>query len=103
MNEPIQPIQLERKHLPNCPELRARTCTAPIECEHGFDACPECDACSCAEAASAAHELSMAMAQMASNANDGADHLERARHIQAALAEYIRGLEGLPRAPKTSG
>lgn len=35
------------EHKAGCPELRARTCTTPIECLHGFDVCPECDPCTC--------------------------------------------------------
>lgn len=23
------------------------TCAVPIECEHGYDVCPQCDACNC--------------------------------------------------------
>lgn len=34
-------------HKPGCPELRARTGPAAIECIHGVDCCPTCDPCTC--------------------------------------------------------
>jgi hypothetical protein len=36
-------------HQEGCAEARARTCTTPVECKHGFDVCPECDPCKCDE------------------------------------------------------
>ena len=35
------------KHRPDCPLLRAVKCAVPIECEHGYDVCPQCDPCTC--------------------------------------------------------
>lgn len=34
-------------HVEGCPYRRAVTCSVPIECEHGYDVCPECDQCTC--------------------------------------------------------
>jgi hypothetical protein len=34
-------------HWPGCKWVRAVTCAVPIPCEHGFDACPQCDPCDC--------------------------------------------------------
>jgi hypothetical protein len=36
-------------HRPGCRWLRARLCAVGIECEHGFDVCPQCDPCDCGE------------------------------------------------------
>lgn len=33
---------------PQCRFRVSATCAVPIECEHGFDACPTCDPCTCA-------------------------------------------------------
>ena len=41
---------------PRCAYLIAVTCAVPIECEHGYDACPECDPCTCASPAPPATE-----------------------------------------------
>lgn len=34
-------------HRAGCSYLVAVMCAVPIECEHGFDACPKCDPCDC--------------------------------------------------------
>ena len=34
-------------HKPDCKFLKAATCSIAIECEHGYDVCPECDPCTC--------------------------------------------------------
>jgi hypothetical protein len=36
-----------RKHKVGCRYRTALTCAIPIECDHGFDVCPQCDACTC--------------------------------------------------------
>lgn len=36
-------------HNENCPFRKAATCAVAIECDHGFDVCPECDPCTCKE------------------------------------------------------
>ena len=37
---------LERHH-DLCKFRQAVTCAVAIECEHGYDVCPECDPCDC--------------------------------------------------------
>lgn len=32
---------------PECRFRRSATCPVPIECDHGYDVCPECDPCTC--------------------------------------------------------
>ncbi len=34
-------------HKEGCPYRRSATCSVPIECDHGYDVCPECDPCTC--------------------------------------------------------
>lgn len=36
-----------RPHKEDCRFRKAVLCPIPIECEHGFDVCPECDTCDC--------------------------------------------------------
>lgn len=35
------------KHSEDCKFRKSSTCAIPIECQHGFDVCPECDPCTC--------------------------------------------------------
>jgi len=32
---------------PECHFRLSTTCAIPVECDHGFDVCPECDPCTC--------------------------------------------------------
>ena len=43
-----------RTHEPECRFRKALTSAVGIECEHGYDTCPECDPCTCAGSACAA-------------------------------------------------
>ena len=36
-----------KRHHPACLHRQAVTCTTLVECEHGFDVCPQCDPCTC--------------------------------------------------------
>jgi hypothetical protein len=36
-----------RLHTKGCRFRLAMTCAVAIECDHGFDVCPECDPCTC--------------------------------------------------------
>lgn len=38
---------LSKNHKPTCRFRLAETCAIPVECEHGYDVCPECDPCTC--------------------------------------------------------
>lgn len=40
-------IRGSETHKADCPELLARVCSVGIECEHGYDVCPQCDPCTC--------------------------------------------------------
>jgi len=35
------------EHDPDCRFLRAASLSVEIACDHGFQACPECDPCKC--------------------------------------------------------
>lgn len=35
---------------PKCRFRVSATCPVPVECDHGYDVCPECDPCTCATA-----------------------------------------------------
>lgn len=37
----------EKKHKEDCRYLAAMRLSVELECEHGFQACPECDPCDC--------------------------------------------------------
>lgn len=34
-------------HAEDCKLRLAVMCTTPVECDHGYDVCPECDPCTC--------------------------------------------------------
>lgn len=34
-------------HHPDCPFRKSVECPVGIECEHGWDVCPQCDPCTC--------------------------------------------------------
>ncbi len=38
---------IARKHKDDCKFKKALLCRVGIECDHGYDVCPECDPCSC--------------------------------------------------------
>ena len=38
---------IERGHKEDCPFRIATCCAIPIECDHGYDVCPQCDPCTC--------------------------------------------------------
>lgn len=40
-------LQAQVKHLPTCRLFVSSTCSTPVECDHGFDVCPQCDKCVC--------------------------------------------------------
>ena len=40
---------IKAKHKEDCLFRIAATCSIPVECEHGYDVCPECDPCNCEE------------------------------------------------------
>jgi hypothetical protein len=40
---------LRTMHSPGCPYRKAMESSVSIECEHGFDICPQCDVCDCKE------------------------------------------------------
>jgi hypothetical protein len=35
------------RHASRCPLRVAAECAGAIQCDHGFDVCPQCDACTC--------------------------------------------------------
>jgi len=43
-----QTARIKREHLPECAYRLASTGRVPVQCDHGFDCCPECDPCTCA-------------------------------------------------------
>lgn len=38
---------IQRRHSDDCKFRLAATCSIPIECDHGYDVCPQCDPCTC--------------------------------------------------------
>jgi len=36
-----------KEHEEGCRFRLAAACAVPIECDHGYDVCPQCDPCSC--------------------------------------------------------
>lgn len=36
-----------KSHKPNCKYILSLSCAIPIECEHGYDVCHQCDPCDC--------------------------------------------------------
>jgi hypothetical protein len=39
--------KVNQEHVEGCKFRLAVTCNIPIECDHGYDVCPECDPCTC--------------------------------------------------------
>lgn len=39
-----------KAHVEGCKFRAAVACPVAIECDHGFDVCPECDPCTCPRA-----------------------------------------------------
>lgn len=39
-------------HKTDCLFFRAVACAVAIECEHGYDVCPQCDPCTCGKGVS---------------------------------------------------
>lgn len=39
--------EIKRLHAEDCPFRISATCPVGVECEHGYDVCPECDSCTC--------------------------------------------------------
>ena len=39
--------QIERDHRPECRYRKAAMLSVELACDHGFQACPECDPCCC--------------------------------------------------------
>lgn len=48
---------VKRGHAVHCRFRLATTCTTPIECEHGYDVCPQCDPCTCSDPESPARHI----------------------------------------------
>ncbi len=41
--------EIIKTHEPNCHLRVSMCCPVGVECEHGYDFCPQCDLCTCAE------------------------------------------------------
>ena len=39
--------EIRKTHKEDCRFRRSACCPVAIECDHGFDVCPECDPCTC--------------------------------------------------------
>jgi hypothetical protein len=39
--------QIREQHAPDCRFRIAMECPVGVNCDHGYDVCPECDACTC--------------------------------------------------------
>jgi len=42
-------LEHDLKHNKACKFFKMSICMVPIECEHGYDVCPQCDKCYCEE------------------------------------------------------
>jgi hypothetical protein len=40
--------EIGQVHATDCPVYRAARGSVAVECEHGYDCCPDCDVCNCA-------------------------------------------------------
>lgn len=43
----MNPFGDMKLHERGCPMGRAVQCAVGVECEHGYDVCPQCDPCTC--------------------------------------------------------